>query len=91
MIETGIDVRVKVQDIVASQIPEFILSESPLTDDFLRQFYVSQEFQGGTMDFAANLDQYLNLDILSADAVSGKFFLTEDVTIEDTVVHVNTT
>ncbi|NRA93879.1 MAG: hypothetical protein HRU26_14590, partial [Psychroserpens sp.] len=91
MIETGIDVRVKIQDIITSQLPEFILSEAPLTDDFLKQFYVSQEFQGGTMDFAANLDQYLNLDILTAESVAGEFFLTEDVSVDDTVVRVNTT
>ena len=91
MIGTGIDVRVKIQDIVSSQLPEFILSEAPLTDDFLKQFYVSQEFQGGAMDFAANLDQYLSLETLTDTAISGQFFLTEGLSEEDTVVHVNTT
>ena len=91
MIDTGIDMRVKLQDVVSSQLPEFILSESPLTDDFLRQYYVSQEFQSGTMDYAANLDQYLDLNILTKEALVGEFFLTEPVSAEDTVVHVNTT
>ena len=91
MIGTGIEVRVKIQDIVSSQLPEFILSEAPLTDDFLKQFYVSQEFQGGTMDFAANLDQYLNINNFDETNIAGTFFLTEPLSEEDTVVHVNTT
>ena len=76
MIGTGIDVRVKIQDIVSSQLPDFILSEAPLTDDFLKQFYVSQEFQGGTMDFAANLDQYLNINNLDESNIYGTYELT---------------
>ena len=34
MIQTGIDARVKVQDIVSSQLPNFILDEAPKTADF---------------------------------------------------------
>ena len=77
MIGTGIDVRVKIQDIITSQLPEFILSEAPLTDDFLKQFYVSQEFQGGTMDFAANLDQYININNLNETNIAGQYDLTQ--------------
>ena len=91
MIGTGIDVRVKIQDIVSSQLPEYIISESPLTDDFLKQFYVSQEYQGGAVDFASNLDQYLNLDTFTDSVVFDNFQLTQSITAEDTVVKVNTT
>ena len=91
MIGTGIDVRVKIQDIVSSQLPSFILSEAPLTDNFLKQFYVSQEFQGGAIDFATNLDQYLNLNNLSSDALYKTFELTQNITADDTEVFVNTT
>ena len=91
MIGTGIDVRVKIQDIVSSQLPSFILSEAPLTDDFLKQFYVSQEFQGGSIDFATNLDQYLDLNNLSEETIYGQFELTEPVSIDDDVVYVNNT
>ncbi len=83
--------RVKIQDIVSSQLPEYVLSESPLTDDFLKQFYVSQEFQGGAVDFAANLDQYLTLDTYTENVVFDNFNLTESIDATDTVVHVNTT
>ena len=35
MIQTGFESRVKIQDIISSQLPEFILDESPKTLDFL--------------------------------------------------------
>ena len=91
MIGTGIEVRVKIQDIVSSQLPSFILSEAPLTDDFLKQFYISQEFQGGPIDFATNLDKYLDINNTSSQALYGTYELTEDITAESDVVYVNTT
>ena len=91
MIGTGYDVRVKIQDIVSSQLPSFILNESPLTDDFLKQFYVSQEFQGGAVDFASNLDQYLDLSLMTRDVIAGEFELTAPLSDDDTVVYVNST
>ena len=91
MIGTGYDVRVKIQDIVSSQLPSFILSESPLTDDFLKQFYISQEFQGGAVDFASNLDQYLDLSLMSKDVIAGEFELTAPLSDDDNVVYVNST
>lgn len=90
MIGTGFDVRVKIQDIVASQLPEFILSDSPLTDDFLRQFYISQEFQGGAIDLASNLDQYLNLKDLT-ETSKAEIILTGDIDETSGVIPVNTT
>ena len=91
MIGTGIDVRVKVQDIVAAQLPEFIRNEAPLTDNFLRQFYVSQEFQGGPVDFASNLDQYLKLVNLTPEAIAGEYVLEQNLDLVEDVVFVNTT
>ena len=91
MIGTGIDVRVKIQDIVSSQLPEYIRNDSPLTSDFLKQFYISQEFQGGAVDFASNLDQYLELSNLTPEVVAGEFFLTQDISAEDTEIQVNST
>ena len=69
MIETGIDRKIKIQDIVYNQLPKYILDESPLTVDFLKQYYISQEYQGGPVDIAENLDEYLKLDNLTPDVV----------------------
>ena len=53
----GIDKRVQVNKIVESQLPEFVRSDFPLAVDFLKSYYLSQEFQGGTTDLIDNLDQ----------------------------------
>ena len=91
MIGTGIDVRVKIQDIISSQLPEFILNESPLTEDFLKQFYVSQEAQGASVDIVSNLDQYLDLNILSKETVAGEYVLEKNIGETDSEVFVNNT
>ena len=91
MITTGIDKRVKVQQIIENQVPEFLISESPKAVDFLKQYYISQEYQGGPIDLTDNLDQYLKLDNLTPEVVVGETKLTSDVTITDTTVNVSST
>ena len=91
MITTGFNSRVKVQQIVDNQLPEFLLSESPKTVEFLKQYYVSQEFQGGTIDIVENLDQYLSLNNLTPEILTDHNSITSDVSISDTIVNVNTT
>ena len=76
MITTNIDKRVKVQQIIENQLPEFLLSESPKAVDFLKQYYISQEFQGGNIDLTDNLDQYIKLDNLSPEVVTGETTLS---------------
>ena len=64
MIQTGFESKVKIQQIIDNQLPEFILDENPKTVEFLKQYYISQEYQGGPVDIVDNLDQYLKLDNL---------------------------
>ena len=54
MIETSIN-KVKIHEVVQGQIPEYIASENPNLEKFLEQYYISQEFQGGTIDIADNI------------------------------------
>ena len=49
MIQTGFESRVKIQQIINNQLPEFILDENPKSVDFLKQYYTSQEYQGGQL------------------------------------------
>jgi len=79
MIGTGIDKRVKVQQIIENQLPEFILSESPNTAEFLKQYYISQEYTGGPIDLIDNLDQYLKLDNLTSEVIVGVTTLSFDI------------
>ena len=91
MITTGIDKRVKVQQIIENQIPEFLISESPKAVDFLKQYYISQEYQGGLIDLTDNLDQYIKLDNLTPEVVVGETKLTSGITTTDTTVNVVST
>jgi len=91
MIETGFDSKVKVQQIIDSQLPEFLLSESPNSVDFFKQYYVSQEYQGGPIDISDNLDQYLKVDNLTSDIVKGTTTLSAGITTESTTVTVDNT
>jgi hypothetical protein len=91
MIQTGFESRVKVQQIIQNQIPEFILDENPKTSEFLKQYYISQEFQGGPIDIAENLDQYLKLDNLTPEVIQGYTTLTSSVSSSDITINVLST
>ena len=91
MIGTGIEKRIQVQQIIESQLPEFILSESPKTVDFLKQYYISQEHRGGVMDIGDNLDQYLKLDNLTPEVIVGVTTLTSGITSTTDTITVSST
>ena len=63
--------KVQVNELVQSQIPEYINSENPLFGDFIKQFYISQEFQGGSIDIADNLVEYKGLDFANKTNLTG--------------------
>ena len=79
MTNNGFERRVLVQEVIENQLPEFILSESPKVSEFLKQYYISQEYQGGPADIAENIDQYLKVDNLIPEVVVDTTALTEDV------------
>ena len=61
MIQTGFESRVKIQQIIDSQLPEYVLDENPKAVDFLRQYYIGQEYQGGPTDITAVSYTHLTL------------------------------
>ena len=91
MIQTGFEARVKIQQIVNNQLPEFILDESPKAAEFLKQYYISQEFQGASVDLAENLDQYIKLDNLTPEVIVGETTLTQSINSTHTSVFVEST
>lgn len=91
MIKTGFESRVKVQQIIQNQLPEFILDESPKTVDFLKQYYISQEYQGGPIDIVDNLDQYLKLDNLTPEVVTGTVGLSTHINSTVGIISVTST
>ena len=58
-----IDKRIQVNTIIENQLPEFVVSDFPNATEFLKQYYISQEFQGGTSDLINNFDLYLSFDV----------------------------
>jgi hypothetical protein len=91
MIQTGFESRVKVQQIIDNQLPEFILDESPKAAEFLKQYYISQEYQGGPIDIGENLDQYLKLDSLTPEVVVGSTTLVGNISSTSTTIAVEST
>ena len=83
-----IDKRIKVNTIIENQLPEFVLSDFPNAAEFLKQYYISQEFQGGTTDLINNLDQYLKVDNLVPEVVVGITTISTDVSTTDTTITV---
>ena len=86
-----IDKRIKVNTIIENQLPEFVLADFPNATEFLKQYYISQEFQGGPSDLINNLDQYLKVDNLVPEVVVGVTSITSDITSTDTVISVPST
>ena len=91
MIQTGFESKVKVQQIINNQLPEFLLDENPKAVDFFKQYYISQEYQGGPVDITDNLDQYLKVDNLIPEVVVDSATTVGIVTSGDTSITVSHT
>lgn len=91
MIETSFDTRVKIQQIISNNLPEFLREESPKAAEFLKQYYISQEFQSGVVDIAENLDQYLKLDNLTPEIINDNTKLSYDIDSTVGVITVSST
>ena len=76
--------RVKFQDILESQLPNFMAEDFPLLTEFLRQYYVSQEVQSSALDISQNLDQYIKLD--QAFQKSSSTVLESSISFDDDVI-----
>ena len=59
------DNKVKISNILESQIPEFIQEESPLFKEFLEQYYISEEHEYGTTDLADRIGDLKHVESFS--------------------------
>ena len=82
---------VKISDVIENQIPEFILSENPNFVEFLKQYYISQEYQGATVDIVENLSTYKNIDSFDSTNLIETTSLSDDVSYFDDVIYVKST
>ena len=90
MIETSLS-RVKIHEVIESQIPEAIDSDNPLLGTFLKQYYISQEFQGGPVDIAENFTDYKSVDFLNKDNLTGFTSTSQYVQKKDKTIYVDST
>tara|TARA_Y100001968_G_C19454156_1_gene770984 strand:+ start:2796 stop:18506 length:15711 start_codon:yes stop_codon:yes gene_type:complete len=79
---SDIDKRVQVNKIIESQLPEFLINDFPLATEFFKQYYLSQEYQGGPQDLISNFDQYIKSDNLVPEVITGTTVLGADVPSE---------
>ena len=85
------DKRIQVNKIIENQLPEFVVSDFPNATEFLKQYYISQEFQGGPSDLITNFDQYLKPDNLVPEVVVGITSITSAISSSDTTINVPST
>ena len=90
MIQTSFT-KVKINEVVQSQIPEFIDDENPLFGEFLKQYYISQEYQGGSIDIAHNLADYKSLDFLNNENLIGFTSVSQYINGKDGEIYVDST
>ena len=53
--------RVQFNAIVSNQLPLYVKEDFPLISEFLEQYYLGQEYQGGPVDLIQNIDKYIKL------------------------------
>ena len=83
--------KVQVHTIIESQLPQFLVADFPNATEFFKQYYLSQEYQGGVTDIIDNFDRYLKVDNLVPEVVIGTTSLTADINISDTTITVAST
>lgn len=81
--------RVQFNTIVASQLPAYVREEYPLIQEFLKSYYLGQEYQGGPIDLIQNIDRYSKLD--ETINLSESVVLLDDTSFDSTTINVNST
>ena len=54
--------RIQFSNVVQNQLPAYVRNEYPLISEFLKEYYVAQEFESGPIDLIQNIDQYVKID-----------------------------
>ena len=85
MISTDLQ-RVQIQSIVENQLPSFVQDDFPLLGEFLKEYYISQEYPGASADLLQNIDEYLKLNSLTDNADHTE--LGSDIGYNDTTITV---
>jgi|TARA_B100000073_G_scaffold52358_1_gene38590 hypothetical protein len=79
--------RIQFSTIVESQLPAYVREDYPLVSEFLKQYYIGQEYQGGPVDLIQNIDKYIKLS--NTTNLNEGVVLGEDITFYDTTITVD--
>ena len=79
--------RVQFNNVVQNQLPSYVREEFPLISEFLKQYYLAQEFQGAPVDLIQNIDRYIKLD--ETTNLKDSVTLLSDIDFIDTTVKVD--
>ena len=91
MIDTSLQ-KVKVNQVIFSQLPSFVQEENPLFVDFLKTYYIGQEYQGGNIDISQNLNEYQKVDTFDINEnLIGFTTCISDVSFYDSTIQVEST
>jgi len=84
--------RVKINQIIRNQIPDFIAEENPLFVEFLEQYYRSQDSQATAADISENIDSYLKLEnFQEINYLTKSTKLSADIKYYDETINVDST
>ena len=86
MISTDLK-KVKLQSIVENQLPSFVQSDFPLLGEFLREYYISQEYPTASATVLQNIDEYVKLVTLTTN--SDSTVLRDDIDEADEEIFVS--
>ena len=79
--------RIQFSNIVQNQLPAYVKEEFPLVSDFLKQYYIAQEFEGAPIDLIQNIDEYIKISELTH--VVDSVVLASDLGYDDTTIEVD--
>ena len=81
--------RIKFNNVVQNQLPSYVREEFPLISEFLKQYYISQEFQGAPVDLIQNIDRYIKLN--ETTSLTESVILSSDITEFESTISVDLT
>ncbi len=83
--------RVRINDIVESQIPEFLNEESPLFKVFLKSYYNSLDHKSGAIDLVDNIKFYKSVEAFNNNDLVQSTTLNGYIYASDSTINVDST
>jgi len=81
--------RVQFNTVVQNQLPAYVRDEFPLVSEFLKQYYIAQEFQGASVDLIQNIDRYVKVQ--ETTNLNESVVLNDFIDFDETTITVDIT